>query len=80
MRLIKIHGPGWIGFTREYDPGEKYVSTHLWDSKDGRATKETVERMIPGCVFIGIKHDTGRCPINLTPKSWILVKVEQIYM
>jgi len=77
MKLNYTYGPGTLTITKIFEPGEKYISAYLWDRKDGRATKELVESMLPGCKFVGVQHGRVASPITLAPTSWTKVLVER---
>ena len=79
MKLVYERGPGFISVHKEYEPGEKYISSLIWRPKEhGYADQASVERRVPGGRFRGIKHYTGFCPETFNPKSWMTVLVERV--
>ena len=68
MKIVYTRSPGCIKITKEYEPGEKYISSLRWNRADGKATKELVESMIPDCTFIKVWYERGRSFPNL---DWV---------
>lgn len=76
--LYTTDGNGSLTVTRHYEPGEKYISSYIWDRKLGRPTRELVEQLLKGCRFVEIVTDRFLDPNTFRTKSMTLVRVERI--
>lgn len=79
MEIKYTQRHGIISTTKIYEKGEKYISELKWDTKNGRATKELVESMIPNSRFIGVRHYSGISHETLGNVSWIHALVERTF-
>lgn len=76
MKLIYTKTPNTLTISKEYAPGEKYLSSFKWDYKNGKVTPEKVEDIIPNSRFIRATQKQVFDTI-LNKVTFTLVTVEQ---
>lgn len=79
MEIKYTRCTGIISIIKIREIGERFISELVWDTKNGRATKELIESMIPNSRFIGVLHYSGISPETLGNASWTHVLVEQTF-